>query len=66
MTSRDSALGRYLYVIGRDALTRSSTSTTRPIRGDIKIGVERASSTSKMEGWEDKYAIAAPTGRRST
>ena len=59
--SRISASGRYLYVIGRDAkvnmidLWMESPDTV----AEIKIGSEaRSVETSKMEGWEDKYAIA--------
>jgi nitrite reductase (NO-forming)/hydroxylamine reductase len=59
--SRISASGRYLYVIGRDAkvdmidLWMDPPSTV----AEIKIGLEaRSIETSKMEGWEDKYAIA--------
>ena len=59
--SRISASGRYLFVIGRDArvnmidLWMEHPSTV----AEIKIGMEaRSVETSKMEGWEDKYAIA--------
>jgi len=59
--SRYSASGRYLYVIGRDAkvnlidLWMEKPDTV----AEIKIGIEaRSVETSKMEGWEDKYAIA--------
>ncbi|SEK02814.1 dissimilatory nitrite reductase (NO-forming), cytochrome cd1 type apoprotein [Cribrihabitans marinus] len=58
--SRISASGRYLFVIGRDAkinmidLWMESPDTV----AEIKIGSEaRSVETSKMEGWEDKYAI---------
>ena len=56
-----SASGRYLYVIGRDALIKVIDLYMDPpeIVASIKIGVEaRSVETSKMEGWEDKYAIA--------
>jgi nitrite reductase (NO-forming)/hydroxylamine reductase len=59
--SRVSASGRYLYVIGRDAkinlidLWMEKPDTV----AEIKIGLEaRSVETSKMKGWEDKYAIA--------
>lgn len=59
--SRISASGRYLFVIGRDAkinmidLWMESPDTV----AEIKIGSEaRSVETSKMEGYEDKYAIA--------
>ena len=58
--SRISASGRYLFVIGRDAkvnmidLWMEEPTTV----AEIKIGSEaRSIETSKMEGWEDKYAI---------
>ncbi|MDJ0980950.1 MAG: cytochrome D1 domain-containing protein [Kiloniellales bacterium] len=59
--SRLSASGRYLFVIGRDAkinlidLWMEEPQTV----AELKIGSEaRSVETSKMEGWEDKYAIA--------
>ena len=59
--SRLSASGRYLFTIGRDAkvdlidLWMKSPSTV----AEVKIGMEaRSVETSKMKGWEDKYAIA--------
>ena len=59
--SRISASGRYLLVIGRDArvnmidLWMEEPATV----AEITIGIEaRSVETSKMEGWEDKYAIA--------
>jgi len=59
--SRISASGRYLFVIGRDArvnmidLWMEEPATV----AEITIGIEaRSVETSKMEGWEDKYAIA--------
>jgi nitrite reductase (NO-forming)/hydroxylamine reductase len=58
--SRMSASGRYLYVIGRDAtinlvdLWMEVPATV----ATIKIGSEaRSVETSKMKGWEDRYAI---------
>lgn len=59
--SRISASGRYLFVIGRDALVNMvdlwmETPTTV---AQIKVGSEaRSIETSKFEGFEDKYAIA--------
>ena len=58
--SRMSASGRYLYVIGRDALINVIDLYMNPPAevARIKIGVEaRSVETSKMHGWEDKYAI---------
>jgi len=59
--SRLSASGRYLYTIGRDAkidlidLYMDPPATV----AEVKIGLEaRSVETSKMKGWEDKYAIA--------
>jgi nitrite reductase (NO-forming)/hydroxylamine reductase len=59
--SRLSASGRYLFTIGRDAkinlidLWMKSPTTVAA----VKIGLEaRSVETSKMKGWEDKYAIA--------
>ena len=59
--SRMSASGRYLFTIGRDAkvslidLWMESPSTV----AEIKIGSEaRSVETSKMKGWEDRYALA--------
>ncbi len=59
--SRISASGRYLFVIGRDAkvnmidLWMEQPATV----AEIKVGAEaRSIETSKMKGWEDKYAIA--------
>lgn len=58
--SRLSASGRYLFTIGRDAkvdmidLWMENPATV----AEIKIGMEaRSVETSKMKGWEDKYAI---------
>jgi nitrite reductase (NO-forming)/hydroxylamine reductase len=59
--SRMSASGRYLYVIGRDALINVIDLYMDPPAevARIKVGVEaRSVETSKMHGWEDKYAIA--------
>jgi len=59
--SRLSASGRYLFTIGRDAkinlidLWMEHPSTV----AELKIGAEaRSVETSKMKGWEDKYAVA--------
>tara|TARA_R110000772_G_scaffold264038_1_gene384218 strand:+ start:12240 stop:13970 length:1731 start_codon:yes stop_codon:yes gene_type:complete len=59
--SRMSASGRYLFTIGRDAkinlidLWMKEPGTV----AEIKIGAEaRSVETSKMKGWEDKFAIA--------
>ena len=59
--SRLSASGRYLYVIGRDGLVNQIDLFMDPPQtvAQIKIGYEaRSVETSKMTGWEDKYAIA--------
>ena len=59
--SRMSASGRYLYVIGRDALVNVFDLYMDPPAevARIKIGIEaRSVETSKAPGWEDKYAIA--------
>ncbi len=59
--SRISASGRYLYVIGRDAKVNMIDLWMDPPAtvAEIKVGTEaRSVETSKMEGWEDKYAIA--------
>jgi nitrite reductase (NO-forming)/hydroxylamine reductase len=59
--SRISASGRYLYTIGRDGLVNLVDLWMDPPTtvAAIKIGVEaRSVETSKMAGWEDKYAIA--------
>ena len=59
--SRTSASGRYLFTIGRDAkivLIDLWMKEATPV-AEIKIGSEaRSVETSKMKGWEDKYAIA--------
>ena len=59
--SRVSASGRYLFVIGRDAkIVMIDLWMEKPTPvAEIKIGMEaRSVETSKMEGFEDKYAIA--------
>lgn len=59
--SRMSASGRYLFVIGRDAKVDMIDLWMEDpsIVATIKVGAEaRSVETSKMEGWEDKYAIA--------
>ena len=59
--SRISASGRYLFTIGRDAkivLIDLWMQEATPV-AEIKIGSEaRSVETSKMKGWEDRYAIA--------
>ncbi len=59
--SRMSASGRYVYTIGRDGklnlidLWMKEPQTV----AELKIGSEaRSVETSKMKGWEDKFAIA--------
>lgn len=59
--SRPSASGRYLYVIGRDALVSLiDLWMEKPDSvAQIKVGLEaRSVETSKYKGWEDKYAVA--------
>jgi nitrite reductase (NO-forming)/hydroxylamine reductase len=59
--SRPSASGRYLYTIGRDAKLNLIDLWMDPPQtvAEVKIGMEaRSVETSKMKGWEDKYAIA--------
>lgn len=59
--SRMSASGRYLFVIGRDAQVNMIDLWMNPPANvaQIKLGLEaRSVETSKMKGWEDKYAIA--------
>ena len=59
--SRISASGRYLFTIGRDAkIDLIDLFMDPPTRvAEIKVGMEaRSVETSKMKGWEDKYAIA--------
>jgi nitrite reductase (NO-forming)/hydroxylamine reductase len=59
--SRMSASGRYLFTVGRDAKLNLIDLWMDPPKtvASIKIGLEaRSVETSKMKGWEDKYAIA--------
>ncbi len=59
--SRLSASGRYLFVIGRDALVNQiDLWMEKPDTvAKIKVGLEaRSVETSKFKGFEDKYAIA--------
>ena len=59
--SRISASGRYLFTIGRDAKIDLIDFYMDPPQrvAEIKVGLEaRSVETSKMKGWEDKYAIA--------
>ena len=59
--SRLSASGRYLYTIGRDAKVNLIDLYMNPPTtvAEIRVGMEaRSVETSKMKGWEDKYAIA--------
>jgi nitrite reductase (NO-forming)/hydroxylamine reductase len=59
--SRVSASGRYLYTIGRDAKVNLIDLWMDPPAtvAEVKIGIEaRSVESSKMKGWEDKYAIA--------
>ncbi|WP_068116808.1 nitrite reductase [Tropicimonas marinistellae] len=59
--SRISASGRYLFVIGRDAKVNMIDlwMETPATVAEIKVGTEaRSIETSKMEGYEDRYAIA--------
>jgi len=59
--SRVSASGRYLFTIGRDAkINLIDLWMEHPVTvAELKIGAEaRSVETSKMKGWEDKYAIA--------
>ena len=58
--SRMSASGRYLFTIGRDAKVNLIDLWMDPPQtvAEIKLGIEaRSVETSKMKGWEDKYAI---------
>ena len=59
--SRMSASGRYIFTIGRDAkitLIDLWMEDPSPV-AEIKVGSEaRSVETSKMKGWEDRYAIA--------
>ncbi|NMT62129.1 nitrite reductase [Marinobacter orientalis] len=59
--SRMSASGRYVFVIGRDALVNMIDLWMEEpdTVAKIKVGMEaRSVETSKYEGWEDKLAIA--------
>lgn len=59
--SRISASGRYIMTIGRDAkIDMIDLWMDPPARvAEVKVGSEaRSVETSKMKGWEDKYAIA--------
>ena len=59
--SRMSASGRYLFTIGRDAKINLIDLWMDPPTtvAEIKLGAEaRSVETSKMKGYEDKYAIA--------
>jgi len=59
--SRVSASGRYLFVIGRDAKVSLIDMYMNPPTAvaEIKVGSEaRSVETSKMKGWEDRYALA--------
>ena len=59
--SRMSASGRYLFVIGRDALINMVDLWMEhpDTVAKVKIGLEaRSVETSKYKGYEDKYAIA--------
>ncbi len=59
--SRMSASGRYIFAIGRDAKIDliDLWMETPEVVAEIKVGIEaRSIETSKMKGFEDKYAIA--------
>jgi nitrite reductase (NO-forming)/hydroxylamine reductase len=59
--SRMSASGRYLFTVGRDAKINLIDLWMDPPQtvAELKVGMEaRSVETSKMKGWEDKYAIA--------
>ena len=59
--SRISASGRYIITIGRDAkIVMIDLWMDPPTKvAEVKVGSEaRSVETSKMKGWEDKYAIA--------
>jgi len=59
--SRMSASGRYVMVIGRDALINMIDLWMEEPKtvAKIKVGIEaRSVETSKYKGWEDKLAIA--------
>jgi len=56
-----SSSGRYLFAIGRDAKISliDLWMKTPDTVAEVKIGAEaRSVETSKMKGWEDKYAVA--------
>ena len=56
-----SASGRYVFTIGRDAkITLIDLWMKEPTPvAEVKVGSEaRSVETSKMKGWEDRYAIA--------
>ena len=59
--SRMSASGRYIYTTGRDAKINLIDLWMDPPRSvaEIDTGIEaRSVESSKMKGWEDKYAIS--------
>jgi nitrite reductase (NO-forming)/hydroxylamine reductase len=59
--SRISASGRYIFVIGRDAVIKMIDLWMKvpSTVASIKIGMEaRSVETSKTPGWEDRFAIA--------
>jgi nitrite reductase (NO-forming)/hydroxylamine reductase len=59
--SRMSASGRYLMVTGRDAKVNLIDLWMNPpaVVAEINTGMEaRSVESSKMKGWEDKYAIS--------
>ena len=59
--SRMSASGRYIFTIGRDAKINLVDLWMDPPQtvAEIKVGMEaRSVETSKMKGYEDKYAVA--------
>ncbi|MBT3238833.1 MAG: nitrite reductase [Rhodospirillaceae bacterium] len=59
--SRISASGRYLFTTGRDARINLIDLWMNPPTtvAEIDTGIEaRSVETSKMKGWEDKYAIS--------
>ncbi len=59
--SRLSASGRYLFTIGRDAKINLVDLWMNPPQtvAEIKVGMEaRSVETSKMKGYEDRYAVA--------
>ncbi|MFC6688460.1 nitrite reductase [Jhaorihella thermophila] len=59
--SRLSKSGRYLFTVGRDGLVNMIDlwMETPATVAQIKIGTEaRSIETSKMDGWDDRYAVA--------